>query len=224
MAVLVVGTPALGKAIAPNVIRTQLHDILSRPEYNRIFAPEVKTDFWEKFWRWVADIIGKLFGAFKFGGGTAGKIASYVFASLVIIAFVILLGLIIKKLTESNRGRKDIDSLDFENYDLPSARPLITEADRLAQAGDYRGAFKCAYLASISYLDEIKALRFERSRTNWEYLRELENGGFETPYGELKPLTLDFDRMFYGRETCNKQKYESAISAFERITESKSQI
>jgi hypothetical protein len=210
--------------LQPNRIRTQLYDILSRPEYNRVFAPKPNLELWQKFWDWVNSIIGKLFGAFRFGGGTTGKIASFVFACLVIIAFAILLGLIIKKLTESNRGRKDIDSLDFENYDLPSARPLIMEADKLAQAGDYRGAFKCAYLASISYLDEIRALRFERSSTNWEYLRELENGGFETPYGELKPLTIDFDRMFYGREACNRQKYECALSAFERITEFKSQI
>ena len=100
---------------------------------------------------------------------------------------------------------------------LPSSAPLIEESRRLAENGDYRGAFGCVYLACISCLDENGALRFERSRTNWEYLRELQDGGHTRSHQLLQPLTLDFDRTFYGRQTCTEDNYRSAVDAYHAI-------
>ena len=60
-------------------------------------------------------------------------------------------------------------------------------------------------MASISHLDETNALRFQRGRTNWEYLRELVRGGHERPCEALRRITSTFDRKFYGRETCGRR-------------------
>jgi hypothetical protein len=155
----------------------------------------------------------------KFGDRNIGKIVSYVFASLVIVAFLWLLSYIIMRLLAGkNAAAVEDDDFSLEMYKLPSVRPLLKEAAKLAEQGDFRGAFRCAYLASISYLDEHKALRFERSRTNWEYLRELQQGGHNIPYNELRPLTLAFDRKFYGREKCSIDDYNHALSAYNKIS------
>lgn len=198
--------------------RRELRDILARPEYNRVYTKSIAQIVMEKvgeairrFVEWLRDVLG-----FRLGG--AGGLASFLFAWSVVLAFAFLLVLLIRRLGGSLRtGDRAADDADLASYDLPSARPLIREAAKLADAGDYRAAFRCAYLASISYLDEVKALRFERSRTNWEYLRELEHGGFEAPRAELGPLTSDFDRKFYGREPCERQDYLNALSTYERI-------
>ncbi|MCX6027667.1 MAG: DUF4129 domain-containing protein, partial [Chloroflexi bacterium] len=125
----------------------------------------------------------------------------------------------VSKLVSSSGGRARPDAAaDEPNYEMPSATPLMKQAAKLAEAGDYRGAFRAAYLASIAYLDEIRALRFERSRTNWEYMRELRQGGHERPHAALQPLTLDFDRKIYGRETVAKEDYLKATAAYERLS------
>jgi hypothetical protein len=145
-------------------------------------------------------------------------LVTFVLAWLVVLAFVVLLVLIILKLRRVTRSRADSSDDGLEDFELPSAGPLISQAEKLARAGDYRGAFRCAYLASISRLDEVKALRFERSRTNWEYMRELEEGGYQMPCAELRPLTADFDRKFYGRESVEERDYLSALAAYERVS------
>ena len=200
-------------------VRDGLRDILARPEYHRKFASSTTSDMWAKLFRAVSDFFTWFGKLTSLGHGTAGKVASIVFSCLVILAFLALLALVVRKLAAHAHttayGEHDID---LDRYDLPSARPLINEAARLADKGDYRGAFRCAYLASISHLDEQQALKFERSRTNWEYMRQLQNGGHEGPYGELQPLTVEFDRKFYGREECNRQDYEKAVAAYNKIT------
>ena len=103
-------------------------------------------------------------------------------------------------------------------YGRPFAR-LLVEAAESARSDDYRSAFLKAYLASIAYLDEAEALRFARSRTNWEYLRELRGKGFDEVADHLFPLTASFDRKFYGREECTRQDYERALAAFGRIAD-----
>ena len=219
-------------------VRAQIKEILAAPEYNRMYNQGLPK--WMPAWlktiirqigngikavlNWLGDALGTflkwLRKSLTFSGAdTAGKIASFVFACIVIITFIALVTLITRKLLQAGFKRVKIeDQLDGFAYELPSAKPMISEAARLAETGDYRAAFRCAYLACISYLDEIEALRFERSRTNWEYLRELKDGGKDAPYDELKPLTLDFDRMFYGNSKCDQQDYLRALDAYNRIT------
>lgn len=222
--------PAARGASASDVknVQSELGKILAAPEYNRVYHKGLLEKYTPKWIKKFMEKLGEMFTYFVkwlrnaltfHGAATAGKLASFVFACIVIIAFIIILVIVVRKLLRmSFRKIEPEDQPDIFDYDLPSAKPLITEAAKLAEAGDYRGAFRCAYLASISYLDEIEALRFERSRTNWEYLRELQHGGKDTSYKELKPLTLDFDRMFYGNSKCGVQDYKNALDAYNRIT------
>ena len=153
-------------------------------------------------------------------GDSAGRVASFIFAGLVLIGFTALFVLLVRKLLRSGRSGELLEpSYDPGSvHGLPSARPLIREAAMLAEAGDYRGAFRCAYMASISHLDEVRALRFQRGRTNWEYLRDLRHGGHDRPHEALHPITSTFDRKFYGRETCDRQDYLDALAVYERIS------
>jgi len=127
--------------------------------------------------------------------------------------------LIIRKISGILRRVRD-DEADIAqgSYGLPAARPLIREMTRLAEAGDYRGAFRCAFLATLSYLDETGAIRFERSRTNWEYLRQLKRGGHDSLHDDLNRLASAFDRKFYGSEPCTEDDYHSALAVYKRIS------
>lgn len=208
-----------GHQIDPQKVRRDLNDILSAPEYNRAYGKTPIEILWDKinsaigaFIRWLGKILKLPLGA------GAGRLVSFILACIVIAAFVFLIVKLIRRLRETGRNGGP-EKQRAENYELPSAGPLIRQAAELAGAGDYRGAFRSAYLASISYLDEIEALRFERSRTNWEYMRELKDGGRDQPFAEMRPLTSDFDRKFYGGEPCNLRDYEKAAAVYERLVQ-----
>ena len=204
----------------PQKVQRELKDILSSPDYNRVYGKTATQTVWDwvreriiDFFSWIGRYLRIPFGA------SAGRLVSFILAWAVVVAFVILVAKIIQRLTEAGRGGAAEALPKGEDYDLPSAGPLIRQAAELARVGDYRGAFRCAYIASISYLDEIKALRFERSRTNWEYLRELKDAGRDQQFTELRPLTLDFDRKFYGSEPCDQRDYENAVAVYQRIVQ-----
>jgi len=213
--------PSAAKSNAPDPtsVRRDLHDILSRSEYHRGFVEAKNTDGLAERLDRLRARIGKWLMDHIDSNKQGDRAARVVLAMLVVAAFIALVVLIARKLWGLRmRGNAPEESIDFSSYQLPSAAPLIKEAGRLAQAGDYRAAFRCAYLASISHLDEARALRFERSRTNWEYVRELASGGHQAPHDRLRPLTITFDRKFYGGEGCSREDYEAALDAYERIS------
>jgi hypothetical protein len=210
------------EAANPSIINRNLRQILSQPEYNRVYPKDTTPKWWKQFLdkagNFITNVLKWLLGSLSLHSEQAGRLTSFVFACLVVMAFFALLALIISRI--SRRIRASVESsaeLAAGDYDIPSSRLLTSEAAKLADAGDWRGAFRCVYLASISHLDETGALRFERSRTNREYLRELDKNGKETLRDQLRPLVTNFDRKFYGRERCDKADYLNALAVYERI-------
>lgn len=209
--------------VDPVKVRRELRQILAAREYNQSTEKSGFEKWLERAGNILKNSLKSLFAwvarhlTIKESPGAG--IVTFVGAWLVVIGFLVLVGLVISKLIggTGRRARKDPVSGNM-SYGIPTAKAMTGQAARLAEAGDYKGAFKSAYLASIAYLDEIRALRFERSRTNWEYLRELKSGGHEKPHAELFPLTVEFDRKIYGRESCGKDDYLNATAVYERLS------
>ena len=108
---------------------------------------------------------------------------------------------------------------DEESYEMPSAKPLLKQAAKLAEAGDFRGAFRAAYLACIAYLDDIRALRFERSRTNWEYLRESAAGrARQALQARCTRSRSTSTAKIYGREACTQEDYRTVVTVYGRLS------
>lgn len=204
-------------------IQRELKQILSSPDYNRIYGHsafdkstqrlgEAASHAIIKFFKWLGRNL-------SFGSNDGAKAWASAATWAVVVAFFALVCIIVWRLIKSNNRHAHQHSGDeCAEYEFPSAKPLIKQAAMMADAGNYRAAFRAAYIASIAYLDGVCALRFERSRTNWEYMRELKRGGHEKPYLELQPITLDFDRKIYGRETCTMQDYLNAAAVYEHLS------
>ncbi len=203
-------------------VRHEIQQIMASPDYNRTHNPNLIERLQARVGKWIRDALTAIFGwigdHLSLGDLSGAGILATVGTWAVVIAFAGLLGLIAWRYARSARGDAPPGEDEVVSYELPSAKPLMKQAAKLAEAGDYRGAFRAAYLASIAYLDSIRALRFERSRTNWEYMRELKRGGHEMPHSELHPITLDFDRKIYGRESCGRQDYVNAAAVYERLS------
>ena len=82
-------------------------------------------------------------------------------------------------------------------------------ADEFAREGQWRLALRALYLRLLVVLHERGALRYERQRTNGDYLRALRDAPAAAPFGQL---TRAFDLAWYGNKPFEREQYEQALA------------
>jgi hypothetical protein len=91
--------------------------------------------------------------------------------------------------------------------DEQNAAALWGEADALARKGMFLEALRTLYLAVLVLLHRANLIRYERTRTNHEYARQLR------PQPEVhkpfKGLTSLFELKWYGERACQPADYDS---------------
>ena len=87
-----------------------------------------------------------------------------------------------------------------------TATDLLAEAERLARAGETRGAIRKAYIALLCELGDRKILRLAQHKTNRDYLRAIERTRAPL-YREMQPLTASFERHWYGLEAATGEDW-----------------
>ena len=134
-------------------------------------------------------------------------------------AFAILVWVLVQAVGRREARVRPL-ALDEEEAVLVEARDnnsLLALAEQQAKLGDYRRAFRLVYLASLVALDTDGVLRFDRSKTNWEYLRALRAYGRGDVYTALTPLTREFDQVWYGFAPTNASQYAWAVAQYEAL-------
>lgn len=138
---------------------------------------------------------------------------------LGVALFVLLVALLVGLLRRrAARARPlTMDETEAALVDARDTDSLHALAERKAREGDYRLALRFIYLALLVALDTGGVLRFDRSRTNWEYLRALRASGREDVYQAMTPLTREFDRVWYGLARADAADYARALSQYEAL-------
>jgi hypothetical protein len=85
---------------------------------------------------------------------------------------------------------------------------LLAEAERLARAGDTRGAIRKAYVALLCELGERRVVRLAQNKTNRDYLHAVREHAAHL-YGLFQPLTLSFERHWYGEEEADETDWQN---------------
>lgn len=86
---------------------------------------------------------------------------------------------------------------------------LYRQAEELARAARFKEAVRALYWAVLSLLHRQQMLRYETTRTNGEYVREVRLApqappGLDEPFEQLTTL---FDRIWYGDRDCGVAEY-----------------
>ncbi|MGB8510988.1 MAG: DUF4129 domain-containing protein, partial [Pyrinomonadaceae bacterium] len=89
-----------------------------------------------------------------------------------------------------------------------TASDLLTEAERMARAGDLRGAIRKAYVALLCELGDRKIIRLARHKTNRDYLSAVRQSAPPQLFREMQPLTLNFERHWYGLEDATETDWQ----------------
>ena len=195
---------ARGAARDKEAEKGRLQSILRRPEYNEEAA---KGGAFQKLWEWLSNLIDSLFP--KRTGVPAGSsrlftIIAYVLVyglAIALLAFLVwrygplLLGLLSRG-ARRDKVREARVVLGERLAPDQTASGLIDEAERLARAGDLRGAIRKAYVAVLCELGDRRLIRLAQHKTNRDYLASVRDRA--ELYGVMHPLTHAFERHWYG--------------------------
>jgi hypothetical protein len=90
-----------------------------------------------------------------------------------------------------------------------TAADLLDDAERLARAGDLRGAIRKAYVALLCELGDRSIVQLAQHRTNRDYLNAVRRNAPPRLYTEMLPLTFDFEQHWYGLQDASDTDWES---------------
>ncbi|HEX8722421.1 MAG TPA: DUF4129 domain-containing protein [Pyrinomonadaceae bacterium] len=101
-----------------------------------------------------------------------------------------------------------------------TAADLLEEAERLARAGDLRGAIRKAYVALLCELGDRGVVRLAQHKTNRDYLSAVRRAAAPGLYTEMLPLTFDFEVHWYGLRDASDSDWQSFRERCRRVLSS----
>ena len=193
-----------------------LKQILARPEFEWNSGQVVQLPAWLGN---VLDAISKFLDHLIF------VIANLVYQGriLLMIGAAILLLLVLfyisRNLSRSLVQDAQLAAEGGEAEGVLTSKGAIQRAQTLSTQGDYRNAIRYLYLSSLLVLDEQGLLRYDRSRTNREYLRSISS--HPELANPLQDVIEVFDRVWYGFESVDEQTYQAYREHVEELREKK---
>lgn len=186
--------------------KARLASILRRAEYNRATEESAIARLWARFKRWLNSLFPE-----RRARQVEPQERVPLFTNLVQI---IVIGLALAAIAYAawklaprfirsrggrKRGKREARVVLGEHLSPEqTSSDILAEAERLARAGDIRGAIRKGYIAFLCELGDRKVLRLAQHKTNRDYLRSLSDQ--RTLYGEMQMLTNSFEHHWYGYE------------------------
>lgn len=205
--------------------KQKLAEILAREEYRK---PEEKPkSLIERAYERIIEWLAKLFPAAEPRPQSApiGNFGSFAFV-LQMILFALILGIIgfiiyrfapffAKKYRQrKNAEKKERVILGERLAADETAEDLFGEAERLAREGNLRAAIRKGYIALLCELSERKIIGLSQHKTNRDYLRDVRKR--EELYENMRGLTVNYERHWYGFETAQPNDWETFRSDYQK--------
>ena len=190
-----------------------LQDILARPEFQwEESQPIVMPDWLDRIFTWLEQLTNRVVNAVL----PYGRIP---LIGTAVLLFLLSLFFISRGLSRSLVRDAQLEAEGSESDDLLTSKGAFKRAESLSMQGDYRNAIRYLYLSSLLVLDEQGVMRYDRSRTNREYLRSVASR--PELANPLRDVIEVFDRVWYGYEAVDENTYKSYVEHVEELREKK---
>jgi len=174
----------------------KLRDIYNQPPFAQSPAESFLRQLLRQFNQWLASLLNRSDTNLSLPSDLA-TLAGIFVTLAVAIAFIVVLRRNLATEAEL-RASEDADT-------VTTSRAALSNAQKLATAGDFRSAVRMLYLATLLLLDERGSLRYDKSLTNREYLRAVKN---EPQVADaLQPIVETFDKTWYGFENVTPEQF-----------------
>jgi hypothetical protein len=158
-------------------------------------------------WDLLASLLPSLFGLFR-GASSGGSVAVWL-VIVVLLAWAIwkLYPVIVRWMNGSGAAPGTQAGVTWQT--LAEASDLFNQAGQAFRGGAYAEAIRLALLALIARLEKQGLLRYDTTRTNREYQRELRGESeLAACFGQLARI---YERVWYGRVSAGRAEAEQAI-------------
>ena len=214
-------------------VKAHLKEILSQKEFQ---TDTEKNPFeqgfhwvqeqWNKISKWFQDTwdwITKQFGKTGQSFGSLAQVLVYVVMAALVIALVMfLVGQFYQYRSGERRAlKRTVFDGREEDEDSFSQDPdaWVGVAKTQEENGDFRKAYRAIFIAILLHLDLSGMIKFEKSSTNGDYLRQLRNASRTSLVSILQPLVIEFDRRWYGGRETNRAEYQEILATLEKVKE-----
>lgn len=227
-------------AADPAQVKADLKRILQSPEFQPVkedqgFLARTSRWFgekWDAFWKSIRDWLRKHFGgdddSEERGSASSNVLAAFVVplvCAVLAIPVVWLLALLIQAFVRNWRGVAlpkarttttfDIDEATADMVEEPDE--WLLQAQKYAEANDFRRAFRAVFLGILLQLDRAGAIEYNRARTNGDYVRLLRSRNLNLLFDAFRPLVLEFDLHWYGNRATVEEDYRRCRQEYDRI-------
>ena len=207
-------------------------EVLSQPRYQELAArPELRellgeVDFtplgssWKRFWTWIKEHLLKLrmpeFNPPNVNAPDPGAMRAVLYTVLVVVGAVLLVMLLSSLFRrwrddgETSAATVISDAPELEAASTENALDhTVDEWEQFAAAflksGNVRKAIRALYLATLVHLHRERQIDYNRTRTNWHYVRNYR--GQSEGRRTLRGLTQMFDEVWYGQFPYGREEY-----------------
>ena len=192
-----------------------LQPILERPEFQWNRPPSPLEEWWNDLWAKINEWFNNLFGTDGVSIPIPGE--AFTITASILLAFVLLY--IFRGLFSDFIAEASMDEEHMAGDELLTAETALQKAKDISRAGDYRTAVRYLYLSSLLTLDERGLLRFDRSKTNREYLRSV--AAFPQLSAPLRDVIEVFDRVWYGFQPLDEASFQHYVQKVDQLREQK---
>lgn len=140
----------------------------------------------------------------------------FVLVLLGLYAFYIFLGWLLRK-RETQIPADVSESRVLEKTRLISSAYHNQKAHEMAKTGQYDTAVRQLYFALLCLLDEKALVRFEATRTNGEYVRNLSGKASEEMGEGFMRLARRFEAAYYGRQHVSADQFAQCEQSYRQI-------
>jgi len=193
-----------------------LKEILARPEFQWSQAQTPQNPQWLQK---ILDAIAKLMDRLAYGvqnGVYYGRVPLIIAA---VIIFFVSLYFIARNISRNLVREAELAAENGDDDVVLTSKGAMQRAQTLSGQGDYRNAVRYLYLSSLLILDEHGVLRYDRSRTNREYLRSVSSKPELAK--SLNDVIDVFDRVWYGFDAVDDETYQSYVKHVDELREKK---
>jgi hypothetical protein len=160
-------------------------------------------------------------------GGGFEALGWLVLAGLLLACVVVAVVLLVqqrRRLPKARRKQTTVTkALSPESLvtqpDQLAAASLWQQADDLARQGNCLEALRLLYLGVLALLHRAHLIRYEKTRTNGEYVQQVRRANEASPnlQAGFKDLTRWFDQKWYGQRACGNEEYHSCRELAEQV-------
>ncbi|HVG33341.1 MAG TPA: DUF4129 domain-containing protein [Pyrinomonadaceae bacterium] len=191
-------------ALSKDEEKARLAAILRRPEYNKEAQESALSRIWESIKSWLRNLFPRREPEQIEAGRRVPfltKLAELLVIALALSAIAYAAWKFLPRFLRNRGGRRREKRearvvLGERLAPDQTALDILSEAERLARAGDIRGAIRKGYIAILCELGDRKILSLAQHKTNRDYLRALAER--RPLYGEMQVLTNSFENHWYG--------------------------